>query len=297
MRHVGAKANSYWAHAQAADLIKDDEIGLAHDGVVAVHHAAQDLRRHNQARRRRVERDVARDQPHPALSKPPAQLAVLLIGEGLDRRRVDGASAVTQRESNGVLGDDGLARRRVRRHEDVLVLLEAQHRSLLKVVELKWIGRRRVRHAQAKVAHVALIDLGPSQMPSVAAAIVGRPGCSLGVGCLRRLGLLGRVRHRRGTGTVGEGQVNYAKLLLLLLLLPRMLGGGGGGGACGLRFGGQRCGCSVRSAQGILSSISKGRRHQQLQLGTLLLLVSLFIALPLNLHKPRYCLLSRLSLG
>lgn len=44
------------------DLVKDDELRLARGGGAAIQHGAQDLRRHDQAGRLRIDRRVARHQ-------------------------------------------------------------------------------------------------------------------------------------------------------------------------------------------------------------------------------------------
>ena len=52
------------------------------------------------------------------------EVTKLLIGQCLDGRRVDGFRHVFPRQRYGVLGNDRLSGRGVRRHEHVVVLLQ-----------------------------------------------------------------------------------------------------------------------------------------------------------------------------
>jgi hypothetical protein len=68
------------------------------------------------------------------------KVSELLVGQGLDGRRVDGPRHVLHGERDGVLGHDRLSGRRVSRDEDRLVLLEADDGLLLERVQLERPG-------------------------------------------------------------------------------------------------------------------------------------------------------------
>ena len=64
-----------------------------------------------------------------------AEIAVLLVRERLDRRRVEGLGTLGEREVDGVLGDDGLARPGRGAHEDGLAVVEEVECVELEAVE------------------------------------------------------------------------------------------------------------------------------------------------------------------
>jgi len=124
--------------AHVVHLVEDDPLHLAHHLAPAVEHRAQDLRRHHEAARVHVDGHVAREQAH--VAELLLELAVLLVGQRLDRRRVDHALLLAQAGRDRILGAHGLARRGVRRDEHGLVPLDARDRRLLERVQ-----RERVR--------------------------------------------------------------------------------------------------------------------------------------------------------
>ena len=75
-----------------------------------VDHVAQDLGRHHDHRRLAVDGVVPREQPHPAGSVQGHQVGVLLVGQGLEGRGVEGLPSREQGSGHGVFGHDRLAR-------------------------------------------------------------------------------------------------------------------------------------------------------------------------------------------
>ena len=78
-----------------------------HNGIPAVQHRAQNLRRHDHDGRVWVEGHVARYNANAAAVVPAvhlAQVVVLLVRQRLDGRRVDRLGAVRDRERHGVPG-------------------------------------------------------------------------------------------------------------------------------------------------------------------------------------------------
>ena len=86
----------------------------------------------------REERGVASHEAD--IAKSGLELAMLLVGERLDRRRINHAPTVGERRRDRVLRHDSLAGRGVRGDEDRLATLDARVRHALEGVE-----RKRVR--------------------------------------------------------------------------------------------------------------------------------------------------------
>lgn len=130
------------AVAHVVHLVEDDPGDLFGDLGAAVEHAAEDLGGHHETGRVLVLRDVAGDQAD--VFEDLAELSVLLVAQGLDRRGVDHALLVAESRRDGVLGDCGLACRGVRSHEDAFAVVDAVDGFLLERVqrELVLAGRR-----------------------------------------------------------------------------------------------------------------------------------------------------------
>ena len=94
---------------QEVDLVEHRVLDVVELGGVLEDRVAQDLRGHDQDLGRRLQRDVAGQQAHVHVALL-AEVAVLLVGEGLDRGGVDAAPAARHRVVDGVLGDQRLAR-------------------------------------------------------------------------------------------------------------------------------------------------------------------------------------------
>ena len=122
--------------AEHVHLVEDDPLDLAHQSRAGEDLQPQYLGGHDEAARVLVDGDVARDEAD--VAEEQLQLAVLLVGQRLDRRRVDHALAVPERRGDGVLGTDGLPRRGVGGHQDRLAAFDARARGSLEAVEPEW---------------------------------------------------------------------------------------------------------------------------------------------------------------
>ena len=122
--------------AEHVHLVEDDPLDLAHQSRAGEDLQPQYLGGHYEAARVLVDGDVARDEAD--VAEEQLQLAVLLVGQRLDRRRVDHALAVPERRGDGVLGTDGLPRRGVGGHQDRLAAFDARARGSLEAVEPEW---------------------------------------------------------------------------------------------------------------------------------------------------------------
>ena len=93
---------------EVVHLVHDDERQIV-EGTSLVEHVAQDFGGHHDDVGVGVDRVVAREQADPRRADPFAQIAILLVGERLDRGRVERASAFAQRPVDRMFGDDRLA--------------------------------------------------------------------------------------------------------------------------------------------------------------------------------------------
>ena len=124
------------AHVMA--LVEDD-VGQTREGS-RVEHVPEDLRCHDQDRRPRVDLDVTGEESdlgHPEL---PAEVGVLLVREGLERRRVRQTLLRPQRVVDGELGDQGLAGAGRGGDDHRPTLQDGEDRAVLEVVEGKRIA-------------------------------------------------------------------------------------------------------------------------------------------------------------
>jgi hypothetical protein len=119
--------------AEQVHLVEDDPLDLAHQGRAGESLQPQYLGGHDEAARVLVDGDVACDETD--VAEEQLQLAVLLVRQRLDRRRVDHALAVSEGHGDGVLGTDGLPRRGVSGHQDRLAAIDARARGSLEAVE------------------------------------------------------------------------------------------------------------------------------------------------------------------
>ena len=115
------------------NLVEDDPTNLAHDLAAAVQHRAKHLRGHDETRRALVDDGVAGHQAH--VAELVLELPELLVGERLERGRVDDALAVSERHRDGVLGHDGLPRGSMRGDHHALALFHHLDRFLLERVQ------------------------------------------------------------------------------------------------------------------------------------------------------------------
>ena len=101
------------------NLVKNNPLEVSDDVTAVVQHGPENLGRHDEAGRLGIDLNVASDEAD--IAERVLEVSKLLVGQGLDGRRVDGARHVLLRQRDRVLGHDGLAGGRVRRHEHRLV--------------------------------------------------------------------------------------------------------------------------------------------------------------------------------
>ena len=94
---------------QVVDLVEDDDAQVA-QGCACVDHVAQDLCRHDDDRGTGVDRRVSGRQADVIRAVQVAQLQVLLVGQCLDRRRVERAHSLLEGDVGTELADDRLSR-------------------------------------------------------------------------------------------------------------------------------------------------------------------------------------------
>ena len=102
---------------EEVDFVEDDIAEAGEGGTFGVDHVTKDFRRHDHDRSTRVDGVVPRQQPYALGAVPRNEVAVLLVRQSLQGSRIERAHGLAEGEMDGVLGDDGLARARRRRHE------------------------------------------------------------------------------------------------------------------------------------------------------------------------------------
>jgi hypothetical protein len=133
---------------QVVDLVEYDEAQPVEGGRPGVDHVPEHLGGHDHGRGLAGDGVVPREQAHPVRAVPAGEVAELLVGQGLERRRVERLAPLGQGLRHGVLGDDGLARARGCRHQHVPSLVQGVEGLDLKVVELE-----RVRLGELLAVH------------------------------------------------------------------------------------------------------------------------------------------------
>ena len=123
-RDVCGQVNDHFLPHRAAhlirkvmDLVEDDDAQVA-QGCAGVDHVAQDLSRHDDDRGTGVDRRVSGCQADVVCAVQVAQLQVLLVGQCLDRRRVERAHSLLESDVSAELADDRLSRTGGRGNED-----------------------------------------------------------------------------------------------------------------------------------------------------------------------------------
>ena len=86
--------------AHVVHFVENDPRHFLHDLGAAIEHAAKNLRRHDKTRGSRVDANVASHQAN--VFELFVQIAILLVGQRFDRRRVDDALAFLERHGNRV---------------------------------------------------------------------------------------------------------------------------------------------------------------------------------------------------
>ena len=133
---------------QVVHLVEHHEPQIPQRARAAVDHVAQDLGRHHDDGSVTVDAVVAGEEPDAPGAMPANEIAELLVRQRLDRRRVERLAALRERERDGVLRDDRLARPCRRGDEHRLAVLERRDRPALEVVKLEVV-------VDAGRAHVA----------------------------------------------------------------------------------------------------------------------------------------------
>ncbi len=106
-----------------------------------IEHVAQDFRGHHQEAPARIDLDVAGEDAHHVFAEGAGEVPELLVGQGLQGRRVGQALAALQGEFDGELRHQGLARTGGGRHDDRLAGPDGPRGLHLEIVEGKRILR------------------------------------------------------------------------------------------------------------------------------------------------------------
>ena len=133
-------------------LVEDDDAEVVECGRSGVDHVAQHFRRHHHRRRITVDGVVAGQQPDFAGAVAVGEVAELLVGQCLQRRRVEGPSSPPAHHLDAVLGDDRLAAAGRCGDDDVAASVDGVDGLELEAVELERVSRhdRRARLAHAR---------------------------------------------------------------------------------------------------------------------------------------------------
>ena len=121
---------------EVVDLVHHDREQTRERRRPFVEHVPEHFGGHDDDRRFGVDRVVSREQPDRACAVLGHEIAELLVGQGLQRRRVEGLAAAIERPLDRELGDDGLA----------------------------GAGRRRDQHRRSSIHRVDRITLEPVQL-------------------------------------------------------------------------------------------------------------------------------------
>ncbi|CAM5778486.1 hypothetical protein CPER28S_00197 [Cellulomonas persica] len=210
---------------EVVHLVHHDEAQPGQRARPRVEHVAQDLGRHDDDRGLGVHRRVAREQPHLVRAVAADQVGVLLVGQRLDRRRVERLAARDEREVHGELADDRLARPGRRRHEHPAAALERAARLDLEVVELEpdqLAERRELTALVGRTTARGRVPLGRRELDLVGRARLRSAGPRGARRCVerargRRRRTLGRLaamagagRHLPTLGTPGQARTDSA---------------------------------------------------------------------------------------
>ena len=120
---------------EVVDLVEDDVAQPVQRRRGGVDHVAQDLGGHDHHRRLAVDGVVTGEKPDAGGAVGPHQVAVLLVGERLERRRVEDLAPLGQRLLHGVLRHHCLARPGGGGHQHRAAGVEGVEGPHLEVVE------------------------------------------------------------------------------------------------------------------------------------------------------------------
>ena len=165
---------------EVVHLVEDHESQTVEGRRPRVDHVAQHLGRHDHDGRVAVDRVVSREEPDAPGAVLAAQVPELLVGQRLERRRVEGLAAVLQGVGDRVLGHDRLAGPRRRGDEHRLAAVDRVERAALEGVE----GERPARLERLAPACVVVRDPGfghdLTACSQTAPAVSSRRGASPG---------------------------------------------------------------------------------------------------------------------
>ena len=136
------------AVGEVVHLVHDDVAEPAQGVRPGVEHVAQHLGRHDDDGRLGVDGVVAGEQTDRRGAVAAHQVGVLLVGQRLDRCRVEALAALGQREVHRELADDRLARAGRRGDQHPVTRLERLARAHLEGVETEGVERRRTASAR-----------------------------------------------------------------------------------------------------------------------------------------------------
>ena len=122
---------------EVVHLVHHDEAEVGQLPAARVDHVAQHLGGHDHHLRVAVDGGVAGEQPDGGLPVPLDEVGVLLVGQRLDRRRVEALAALGQREVHRELADHRLARAGRCADEHAVPAFQRRARPELEVVELE----------------------------------------------------------------------------------------------------------------------------------------------------------------
>jgi hypothetical protein len=134
------------AVGEVVHLVHDDVSQAPERRGARVEHVAQHLRGHHHDRSLAVDAVVAGEQPDARGTVPGDEVVVLLVGQRLDRRRVEALAALGQGEVDGELADNGLAGPRGRCHQHAEARLQRLAGAHLEVVEAEDVPGREGAH-------------------------------------------------------------------------------------------------------------------------------------------------------
>ncbi len=120
---------------EVVDLVEHDHLQPLQEWRPGEEHVAEHLGGHHHHRRLRLVRDVAGQQADPVATVTGRELGEFLVGEGLDRRRVERLAARLEGPGHCVLGDERLSRAGRGADQDRFAAVDRLHRLLLKGIE------------------------------------------------------------------------------------------------------------------------------------------------------------------
>ena len=125
---------------QVVDLVHHHPLEAIERVAPLVQHVPEHLGRHHDDRRLAVDRVVPGQEAHPVGAVRRHEISELLVGQGLQRRRVEAFAPGSDRSLDRELRDHGLARPGRRRDEDGPPLVQSLDRTQLEPIEWERIA-------------------------------------------------------------------------------------------------------------------------------------------------------------